>query len=126
MYKDVAVMCTRVYVHYNFFLSHIISIIVLETLNWEFRMGFPWELLYTDSREPVELLLKFETCETGMENECQQVNMGKINILVSRSISSRLSCLLWVQNNCSGIKAHHLSPVPEFMHLMPGQCKGDK
>ena len=73
-------------VHQGSVLSPLLFIIVLDALFREFRIGFPWELLYADdlmiSAESMEELL-VKTWKTEMEKKGLRVNMGKTKIMES-------------------------------------------
>ena len=128
-------------VHQGSVLSPLLFIIVLEALSREFRIGCPWELLYTDlmlsagSKE--ELMVKVKTRKTEMEKKGLRVNMGKTKIMESGINLDVLKksgkypcdvcltgvgrtnailcdgCERWVHKKCSGIKGR-LLPEREF------------
>ena len=56
---------------------NVLAITEQEALSWEFRSGFPLELLHTYCRVQIRLLVKLNTWKA------ERVNMGKTKILVS-------------------------------------------
>ena len=117
-------------VHQGSVLSSLLFIIVMEALSREFRIEYPWGLLYADGPESLnELKMRLKNWKVGLEVKGIKVNGGKIKVMCSRhnvpytKITSEykipcgicwkcagaksilcLSCKKWVYKRRSGIR----------------------
>ena len=73
-------------VHQGSVLSPLLFIIVMEALSREFRIGYPWELLYADDLVIVaeslkELKIRLTNWKSRLEEKGLKVNVGKTKVL---------------------------------------------
>ena len=78
----------KVGVHQGSVLSPLLFIVILEALSREFRVGCPWEMLYTDHlvilAEMFEgLMTKMAVWKNGLESKGLKVNMGTTKVMIS-------------------------------------------
>jgi len=79
----------KVGMHQSSALSHLLFVTVREALSREFRVAFPWELLYADdlvvlAETESDLNKWLNECKDFVENTGMRVNMNKTKVMISR------------------------------------------
>jgi len=74
--------------HQGSALSSLLFVIVMEALSREFRVTFPWKLLYADDLVVIaetedELIKRLNEWKDFVENRGMRVNMNKTKVMIS-------------------------------------------